>query len=429
MRRRLVGTLRVPGDKSITHRALIFSTLARGECTVAGLSPAQDCVNSAKCLEQIGLEIVSAGSGALSILSPGVDGLKAPQTTLDAGNSGTTMRLLAGLLSGRQFKSVLDGDSSLRSRPMGRVLSPLQEMGARFAYLQKDSFAPFEVLGASLHGFDFDLKVASAQVQTALLLAGLQADGITTVNLPAAVRDHTTRMFSTLGVPFEFKDDNRNAVVVRRMDEPVAPFHVMVPADISSAAFFMVAAASLPGSDVTLPELVLNPGRDLVVEVLVEMGADITVAATGNSCGETIGSVRVRGGDRLRGVTISGDRIARGVDEIPALAVAGALCDGEFRVEGAEELRVKESDRIAAVVANLQSAGAAVCEFEDGFAIRGSAVLVGDSKWYTFDDHRMAMSGMIASLVAQSPVRVDHPSCVAVSYPNFAADLNRLVVQ
>lgn len=426
--RRLTGTLRVPGDKSITHRALIFSALAKGECTVTGLSPAQDCANSARCLQQLGFEISSTGSDALRIVSPGLTGFNAPERTLDAGNSGTTMRLLSGLLSGQQFKSVLDGDASLRSRPMGRVLNPLQEMGAQFVYLEEENCAPFAVIGAKLQGFDFDLKVASAQVQTALLLAGVQADGITVVRLPAAVRDHTTRMFSILGVPFEFVDGNENVVSVQRMDEPIAPYHAMVPADISSAAFFMVAAASLSGSDVTLPDLALNPGRDLVIEVLREMGADITVTPEGNSCGEVIGSIRVRGGDRLCGVTVGADRIARGVDEIPVLAVAGALCDGEFRVEGGEELRVKESDRIAAIVANLHAAGADVCEFEDGFAIRGNTVLVGDSDWSTFDDHRMAMSGMIASLIAQSPVRIDHPSCVAVSYPNFAADLNQLVV-
>ncbi len=423
--RRLAGTLRVPGDKSITHRALIFATLASGTCRVSGMSPAEDCASSAECLRALGLTVERTDVDQCDITSSGPSCLKEPGEILYAGNSGTTMRLLSGILAGQPFRVVLDGDGSLRSRPMSRVLDPLTEMGADISYLDRRNCAPFAIRGAALVGKQFDLKVASAQVQTAILLAGLQAEGQTIVRLPSVVRDHTMRMFKMLGVPFSLSEDH-STIGVSRLERPVGPFQATVPADISSAAFFMVAAACLPGSDITLTDVGLNPGRDLVIEVLTEMGADITVIPTGEACGEPIGIVRVKGSE-LKGTTIGGDRLARGIDEVPALAVAGALCNGIFRIEGGTELRVKESDRITAIVSNLQSAGASVHESEDGFLIEGRQTLAGGATWKTFDDHRMAMSGMIASAVAQEPVDVDNKNCVGVSYPNFAADLARLL--
>lgn len=424
--KQLNGTLRVPGDKSITHRGLIFSTLASGTCRVSGMSPAQDCASSAACLAQLGLQIERTGADEMTIHTDGLRALRAPETILNAGNSGTTMRLLAGVLSGRAFRSVLDGDDSLRSRPMSRVLDPLGTMGVEVQYLGQDNCAPFAIEGTErLRSAHFELKVASAQVQTALLLAGLQTEGETTVRLPAAVRDHTTRMFKMMGVPFKTERDNELSITVTKLEKPVPAYSIVVPADISSAAFFMVAAACLPGSDVTLTDVVLNPGRDLIVEVLQEMGADLTVTPAGEACGEPIGVVRIRGAE-LRGTTLGADRLARGIDEVPVLALAGAICSGEFRLEGGAELRVKESDRIAAIVLDLALAGADIEETGDGFVIKGKPRLAGGSKWRTFDDHRMAMAGMIASVIATEPVEVDNSDCVAVSYPNFAFDLKRL---
>ena len=426
--KRLSGILKVPGDKSISHRALVFSVLSRGKCRVSGLSPARDCLNTADCLQKLGLAFERSSADCLEIVSPGVFALSAPSTTLDAGNSGTTMRLLAGVLSGQPFEAVLDGDASLRTRPMARLLTPLSEMGSEIAYLRQQNFAPFKIKGARLTGKEFHLQVPSAQVQTALLLAGLQAQGETLVHLPAAVRDHTMSMFSLMGVPFSYVDTNRNSVSLLALDEPVAPFVVSVPGDLSSAAFFMVAAACLPGSDITLVDVGLNPGRDLVIEVLKEMGADVEVTLTGLACGESVGSIRVKGQARLRGAVIAADRLARGVDEIPALALAGALCDGVFKVEDGAELRVKETDRIDAIVSNLKAAGAQVQELADGFAIDGQSTLPGGSLWTSRADHRMAMSGQIASLIAQRPMQVDNLNCVSVSYPAFGDELQRLLL-
>lgn len=427
MKGTLTGKLRVPGDKSITHRAILFSALTSGRCTVRGASPARDCANSAQCLQQLGFTVSQPAPDELLIDSPGLAKLRPPSQTLDAGNSGTTIRLLAGLLAGQPFQSILDGDDSLRTRPMARVLSRLEEMGARFAYLRKNDCAPFCVQGRELHAQTFTLNIASAQVQTALLLAGLQAEGRTTVQLPEPVRDHTVRMFRMLNLPGFISDADGKNVSVEKLANPLNPYDVLVPADLSSAAFFMVAAACLPGSDITLTDLALNPGRDLVIEVLSEMGAFVSVERRGSACGEELADVNVKAPDRLKGTRIGGDRIARGVDEIPVLALAGALCNGSFKVEGASELRVKESDRITAIVTNLKAAGAHIDECEDGFEIQGQRSLNGGCAWLTYDDHRMAMSGMVASLLTNTEVSVDNSDCIAVSYPDFLRDLDRLV--
>jgi 3-phosphoshikimate 1-carboxyvinyltransferase len=287
---------------------------------------------------------------------------------LDAGNSGTTIRLMSGVLAGQPFASRLDGDSSLRKRPMSRVLNHLVEMGANVAYLENDNYPPFEIRGGKLQGKRFALKVASAQVQTALILAGLQADGETVVELPAVVRDHTERMLKHAGVPFV---QDGLTTRVSRLATPVAGFEIKVAGDISSAAFFMVAAACLPGSELRLPNVGLNPGRTLVLDVLREMGADIALEDEKIEGGEPTATLVVKGTSRLKGVTIGGDRIAAGIDEIPILSLAGALCDGTFAVRDASELRVKESDRLALICSNLRAAGAKIDEFEDGFDVHG----------------------------------------------------------
>jgi 3-phosphoshikimate 1-carboxyvinyltransferase len=405
----------------------MFSLLAEGECHVSRLSPAEDCRSTIGCLQALGVTVEPLGQepGAYKLLSSGVHRLLTPSSTLDAGNSGTTIRLLSGLLSGAPITCTLDGDNSLRSRPMARVLDPLSEMGAAFTYLQKPGCPPFSIKGAALQGRHFNLKVASAQVQTALLLAGLHAEGETVIELPAPVRDHTERMFRYIGVPFA--QPNPLTTSVKKLVSPVPAYRLSVAGDISSAAFFMVAAACSPGSDITLTNVGMNSGRTLVISVLEEMGADIKVLNQRDVCGEPVADIRVRGGDRLGGTVIDGERIAAGIDEIPILALAGALCLGTFAVRDAQELRVKESDRLSAICNNFQRAGAQVVQYEDGFEINGTGTLRGDGDWLTFGDHRLAMTGMVASMLSQSPLNIDDMKCAAVSYPQFAADLAKLI--
>ncbi|HEY9790555.1 MAG TPA: 3-phosphoshikimate 1-carboxyvinyltransferase [Candidatus Obscuribacterales bacterium] len=425
---KFTGTLQVPGDKSISHRALMFSLLGAGDCQVDGLSPAQDCQSTISCLRALGVGIEPSGSrsGSYLIHSPSLSQLSQPTSNLDAGNSGTTIRLLSGLLAGSNITCTLDGDESLRKRPMARVLDPLSQMGAKIAYLDKPGCPPFTITGAALTGKSFELPLASAQVQTAVLLAGLHAEGTTSVRLPSPVRDHTERMLRYIGVAF--KQDGPLSTSVTRLQKAVSGYHLTVAGDISSAAFFMVAAACTPGSDLRLTQVGMNSGRTLVIDVLKEMGADVSVENRRELCGEPVADLHVKGTRRLSGATVRGDRIAAGIDEIPVLALAGALCDGNFLVRDAHELRVKESDRLSAIVQNFRRAGADVEEYEDGFQIHGKADLAGNSQWQTHGDHRLAMTGMLASLLCDGAVQIDDTDCAAVSYPAFGADLRLLAL-
>lgn len=422
----LIGTLTVPGDKSISHRALIFSAFSRGESRIFNCSPAQDVQSSADCLAKLGLRIERKGNGhhgEFLIHSDGVDALKAPSEILDAGNSGTTIRLMSGLVAGRPFTCKFDGDSSLRRRTMKRIFDPLAEMGAKVD-ATSNTYAPFEITGGALQGKSFELKVASAQVEACILLAGLQAQGETRVSAPYTVRDHTRRMFSHLAIPCETAD---GALSVKRLSEPVKPFELTVPSDISSAAFFMVAAACCEGSDITLKNVGMNPGRTLIIDVLKNMGASINVENEREVSGEPVADIHVRYNGRLNGIAVSEERIASGIDELPVLAIAGALCDGEFLVSGAEELRHKESDRIKSLCDNLKNAGVDVDEKPDGFLIRGKCSIPGGSPWSSHGDHRLAMTALIASTVFENAVKIDDVDCIAVSYPTFQQDLASLV--
>jgi 3-phosphoshikimate 1-carboxyvinyltransferase len=445
----LKGSLTVPGDKSISHRALIFSSFTEGETEISNCSPAVDCLSSAECLEHLGLRVEFADSqrsneemsrsarGTVLVKSPGIHGLSAPQKPLFAGNSGTTMRLLSGLLAGQSFVSVLDGDESLRKRPMGRVLKPLIKMGASVKHLRKDDqpkgadqnqngsrHAPFEICGDLLQGDEFHLEIASAQVQTAILLAGLQAEGQTRVVLPQPVRDHTIRMFRWMEIPFDCSDDFM--VTVKRLSTNVKPKAIEIPADISSAAFMLVAASLIEESDLLLQNVGINEGRLLVIDVLKRMGADITFTNRRDLGFEPVADVRVRYAGRLVGTTISGAQIAKGIDEIPILALAGAFCQGSLIVRDAAELKHKESNRLAAIIDNLKAAGADIVALEDGFEIQGSKHLPGGSRWQTFLDHRLAMTGMIAELVCEEGLTIEETDSVKISYPSFGADLGKL---
>lgn len=431
IRPRLTGYLKVPGDKSVSHRALIFAALCKGQSLIYGLSPAQDCLSTAACLERLGLKIDEGQEDAelkvksTTVYSPGIKNLKAPDQTLFAGNSGTTIRLLSGLLSGQSFQASIDGDQSLQSRPMSRVLDPLMQMGASINYEAKPGHAPFSIKGGNLSGINYKLPVASAQVQTALLLAGLQSTGQTSVDMPPSARDHTVRQFQHIGVPFEFKAPG--TVSVKRLAEPLPPFSMDIPGDISSAAFFMVAAACLPGSKITLRQVGINPGRRLIIDILQKMAADISIDKTVDLSKEPVADITVNYAGPLQGATIDGAQIAAGIDEIPILALAGALCQGQFSVSGAGELRVKESDRLSAIVLNLQQAGVDIKSRSDGFDINGRGRLPGGDTWHTHGDHRLAMTGLIANLLSESPISVIDTDCISVSYPGFEKDLASLI--
>jgi 3-phosphoshikimate 1-carboxyvinyltransferase len=425
----LHGSLAVPGDKSISHRALIFSALCKGRVTITGLSPAEDCQSSAHCMTALGLTITPDANetGRLTVDSPGLDALTAPKSVLDAGNSGTTIRVMSGLVAGRPFISQFDGDQSLRKRPMSRVLDLLAQMGATVSFEAKQGCAPFSVKGTQLTGKHFDLPVASAQVQTALLLAGLQAEGSTVVSLPQIARDHTLRMFRHMGVPFA--EPSANSVRVEKLHKMLDGFSLDVPADISSAAFFMVGAACLKDSDITLKNCGVNPGRTLVIDVLQRMGANIEILNAREVSGEPVADIRVRYAGRLQGTTIFGDEVASGVDEIPILSIAGALCDGQFVVEGAGELRHKESDRLTAITTNLRNIGADVQDSEEGFTLKGQAKLPGNCEWATHLDHRLAMTGLIVNLICPGGVRLEETDSIKISYPTFQQDLEQLTRQ
>jgi 3-phosphoshikimate 1-carboxyvinyltransferase len=417
--------VRVPGDKSISHRALLFGAIAEGETRIEGLLPAEDPLSTAACLRAMGVGVseIRAG-GAVLVRGVGLDGLQEPEDILDCGNSGTTMRLLLGLLAGRADRHfVLTGDRSLRRRPMRRVGGPLAEMGAVIHGRDGGNLAPLAIAGQRLHGATIHTPVASAQVKSALLLAALTASGPTTVIEPALSRDHSERMLRAFGAELVVGGAAGTTVTVT----PGAPLRgqaVVVPGDISSAAFWLVAGAITPGADLIVENVGLNPSRTGILDVLEQMGAAITVLHPREVAGEPVGDLRVVHGP-LRAFSIGGALIPRLVDEIPVLAVAACCAEGVSRISGAEELRVKETDRLAVMARHLGAMGARLQEHPDGLTIEGVTALHGaevDSE----TDHRVAMSLAVAALVARGDTRLRDSAAAAVSYPGFWDDLSRL---
>jgi 3-phosphoshikimate 1-carboxyvinyltransferase len=421
----LRGAVRVPGDKSISHRALLFGAIAEGETRIEGLLPAEDPLSTAACLRAMGVEVSPIRTGeAVTVQGVGLDGLAEPQDVLDCGNSGTTMRLLLGLVAGRHGRHfVLNGDASLRRRPMRRVAGPLSEMGAQIHGRRGGDLAPLAVQGQALHGAVIRTPVASAQVKSALLLAALTADGPTTVIEPAHSRDHSERMLRAFGADLSVAGPARTEVTVRPGAE-LRGRPVVVPGDISSAAFWLVAGALTPGADLRVENVGLNPSRTGILEVLERMGASIEVENAREVAGEPVGDLRVRHGP-LRPFTVEGPQVPRLVDEIPVLAVAACAAAGVSRIRGAEELRVKETDRLMVMARQLNAMGARVTEHPDGLTIEGGSALHGaevDSE----TDHRVAMSLAVASLLARGETRLQGAAAAAVSYPSFWQDLDRL---
>ncbi len=436
----LEGELTVPGDKSITHRAVMLNAIATGTATITGAGLGADCLSTAGCMRALGATVRRRWPGGeltddlrhhpqtgeddragavLVVEGVGLDGLREPDDVLNAGNSGTTARLLSGILAGQPFFSVLTGDASLRSRPMGRVVQPLRQMGARLAARRGDTLLPLACSPARLKGARLEMSVASAQLKSCLLLAGLYAEGVTEIAQPAASRDHTERLLAAQGARITAGD-----LVLRIAGWPaLRAVDVAVPGDLSSAAFWLVAAVIHPQARVTVRHVGINPSRTGLLDVLREMGATIRVENERVEGGEPVADLTAES-SRLRGVHVGGALIPRLIDEVPVLAVAATVAEGLTTIRDAAELRVKESDRLAAIASELAKLGAQIEEHPDGLTIRGGRLAGGEVECY--GDHRMAMSLAVAALAAGAPVLIHGGECVDISYPTFWSDLERL---
>ncbi|QUS60781.1 3-phosphoshikimate 1-carboxyvinyltransferase [Synechocystis sp. PCC 7339] len=419
----LTGRLRVPGDKSISHRALMLGAIATGETIIEGLLLGEDPRSTAHCFRAMGAQISELNSEKIIVQGRGLGQLQEPSTVLDAGNSGTTMRLMLGLLAGqRDCLFTVTGDDSLRHRPMSRVIQPLQQMGAKIWARNNGKFAPLAVQGSQLKPIHYHSPIASAQVKSCLLLAALTTEGDTTVTEPALSRDHSERMLQAFGAKLTI-DPATHSVTLH------GPAHltgqrVVVPGDISSAAFWLVAASILPGSELLVENVGVNPTRTGVLEVLAQMGADITPENERLVTGEPVADLRVRS-SRLQGCTFGGEIIPRLIDEIPILAVAAAFAEGTTRIEDAAELRVKESDRLAAIASELGKMGAKVTEFDDGLEIEGGKQLQG-AEVDSLTDHRIAMALAIAALGSGGQTILNRAEAAAISYPEFFTTLGEV---
>jgi 3-phosphoshikimate 1-carboxyvinyltransferase len=414
---RIQGAIRVPGDKSISHRSLLLGAMAHGTTEVHGFLRSEDCLATLHALRAVGVEAEESTQGYVRILGQGPEGLREPEAILDAGNSGTTLRLLAGLLAGRPFFSILTGDASLCGRPMRRVVDPLIAMGATLLGRANGQYPPLAIQGRELSGIAWESAVASAQVKSAVLVAGLQAKGETSVTEPMVSRDHTERMLTAFGVSVR----RQGTTVTIPGQARLRPARISVPGDLSSAAFFLVAAAMRPGAEVVIQGVGVNPTRTGVLEVLSMMGASITQEGRRTEAGEPVADLCVRGA-RLHGTTIGAELIPRLIDEVPALAVAAALAEGESRISGAAELRVKEVDRLSALSGELAKLGVLVSEGRDSLHIMGGGRLQG-TVVSSRGDHRMAMSLAIAGLFADGETRIQDVACVETSFPRFAGVL------
>ena len=413
----LRGEITVPGDKSISHRAVMLGALASGTTHITGFLMGEDCLSTIDCFRKMGVSI-DVSDKEVVVEGVGLHGLTAPECELYTGNSGTTTRLLSGILAGQSFTSTMNGDATIQRRPMGRVMKPLREMGASIEG-KDDNFCPLTMHPSELHGIEYRLPVASAQLKSAILLAGLYAEGQTTVIESAPSRDHTERMFRALGVEIE---TNGN-VITLNPPEDLHAVDIAVPSDISSAAYFLVAGAIVPGSELTIKNVGVNPTRTGIIDVLRDMGADITESNFREEA-EPVCDLTVRY-SRLHGTEIGGAIIPRLIDELPVIAVAAAFAESETVIRDAQELKVKESNRIASMVAELSKAGVDVEETDDGMIVRGGEKPHGAS-FETYKDHRIAMSLAILGLAAEGASRIDEPEVVAISYPDFFGTIEKL---
>lgn len=417
----LSGEVAAPGDKSISHRAVILNSIARGRARLSNFSPGDDCLATVACLRALGVEIIEEPPDILTISGVGREGFKEPRDVLDAGNSATTIRLLAGLLAAQPFLSILTGDDSLRSRPMDRLIHPLRLMGAQIWGRGGDSLAPLAIRGNRLRGIEYRLPVASAQLKSAVLIAALFAKGKTTVEEPAPSRDHTERLLRAMGAKLE-SDGLR--ITLTPKSSPLLPIDLQIPGDLSSAAFWLVAGAIHPNAKIKVTNTGINPTRRGIIEVLLSMGAKLRIEKERMEGGEPVADLTVESSD-LVGTEIGGSLIPRLIDEIPLIAVAGSVARGTTVIRDAAELRVKETDRIRATVRELSRLGADIGELPDGMVIRGGRILRG-AECYSHHDHRLAMTLGIAAQIAKGETVIHDAEVVAFSYPAFWQDLKRL---
>ncbi|MBC1905357.1 3-phosphoshikimate 1-carboxyvinyltransferase [Listeria booriae] len=414
----LNGTIRVPGDKSISHRSIMFGALANGTTTVSNFLKGEDCLSTIGVFRALGVRIEEFPD-KIVVHGTGWDGLKRPDETLDVGNSGTTIRLMLGILAGRPFDATLEGDASIAKRPMGRVMLPLREMGAIFE--AKDAnFAPVKVTGTKLQPMTYTLPVASAQVKSAIIFAALQADGETTIIEKEKTRDHTEQMIRQFGGAI-----TTDGLTIRvNGGQEFQGQNVVVPGDISSAAFFIVAGLIIPNSKIRLENVGLNPTRTGIIDVVKEMGGKITVEQTSKAGDEPAGTVIVETSD-LKGIEIGGDIIPRLIDELPVIALLASQATGKTVIKDAEELKVKETNRIDAVVTELSKMGVALVGTDDGMIIEGNQTLHGATV-QSYGDHRMGMMLQVAALLADSDVTLEKAEAINVSYPSFFEDVASL---
>jgi 3-phosphoshikimate 1-carboxyvinyltransferase len=416
----LNGSIDVPGDKSISHRSVMFGAVAEGTTTVSHFLMGDDCLSTVSCFRKLGVTI-EQNEDTLVIHGNGWDGLKEPTEVLDVGNSGTTIRLLMGILAGRNLHASLVGDESIGKRPMTRVTKPLSQMNAKIDGRQGGEYTPLSIRGGNIQGISYELPVASAQIKSAILLAGLQAEGTTTVIEPAPSRDHTERMIRMFGGAVE--SDGPKITV--KGGQHLKGTNVYVPGDISSAAFFLVAGAIVPNSCITLKNVGLNPTRTGIIDVMREMGADITIDIQDETSIEPVGDITVKT-SQLKGTIISGEIIPRLIDEIPIIALLATQAEGETIIRDAQELKVKETNRIDTVVNELSRLGADIEATEDGMIIKGKVDLQG-GEVSSFGDHRIGMMLAIAALICKNEVLLNQKEAISVSYPEFFTDLNKLM--
>jgi len=411
----LQGNIKVPGDKSISHRSVMLGALANGKTEIEGFLTGEDCLNTARAFQSMGVKIEGLGSEKMIIHGVGLDGLQEPTPILDVGNSGTSMRLMLGILAGQNFYSVITGDESLSQRPMARVTKPLSDMGAKIYGRDNGNLAPLTVIGQELTNQEYHSPIASAQVKSCILLAGLYADGTTTIIEPEKSRDHTERMLEYFGAEIEVE-----GLKVKVKGKPnLQGKRIKVPSDISSAAFFIVAALINQNSELVLKDVGLNPTRDGILEVLQDMKADYELLDKRLENKEPIADIKVKSSN-LQATTIGGEVIPKLIDEIPILAIAATQAEGETIIKDAEELRVKETDRIKAMVTEMKRLGIEVEEREDGMVIPGSQTIKGGCRCQSYGDHRIAMSLAIAGLIAEEEVIIQNTECINTSFPSFS---------
>ena len=417
----LKGEITVPGDKSISHRAIMLGSVAEGDTTIKGLLKGEDNMATLKAFRQMGVRIDEHVNGIVAIQGKGLHGLTEPQDVIDAGNSGTTIRLLTGLLSGQAFFSVITGDQYLRKRPMKRVVEPLSLMDAKIFGRENGNKAPLAIVGSKLKGITYPSPLASAQVKSAILLAGLYADGVTTVTESTLSRDHTERMLAYFGAEVK-----RNGTTVSiKGGQKLFGKEIEVPGDISSAAFFIVAALITEDSELLIKNVGINPARTGIIDILEKMGGQVKILDKRKVSGEPVGDILVKS-SKLKGIEIKGDIIPRAVDELPIVAVAAAFAQGITTIKDAEELKVKETDRIAAMTSELRRIGVKVTPLQDGMTIEGGKRPIGNDSCASHGDHRVAMSMIVAGLAAERGITISNTDCIDTSFPGFVKKLSEL---